>query len=78
MMEVVANSKQTSGNISRHTVPALLLVALNMIWFSGPAEDSITSLMLSPATKRRHVKKMKPEKVSKCGAALEPRTHTSE
>lgn len=29
-MEVVAKSRQTSGNISRQTVPALLLVALNL------------------------------------------------
>lgn len=30
MIDVVANSKQIKGNINRQTVPALLLVALNL------------------------------------------------
>jgi hypothetical protein len=51
---------QPSGNMSRHTAPARLLVALKRICNRGPDADSMIDFASPPETKRRTIRKRKP------------------
>jgi hypothetical protein len=60
MIAISAKRIQPSGNMSRHTAPALLPVALLRIVMSGPAVDSMIAFASPPDTNRRIMRKKNP------------------
>lgn len=59
MSVVAVKTMHIRGNISRHVLPALFLVASMNIWSKGPYGALMTSSMLL-TQKRRQDRKMKP------------------